>query len=228
MWQSCSGQQQQHTFRWLIHFPSFYSHCPPPTASCIPPALEDRVWCASQITLKLQSCSTGPSASSSCTFIGQDFAGCARPALLPAYWYTFVWEEMTSQHQTRWKQMRTKHFRCVLTWLGRSSACIPKSPWSEKNNNQAIKQALEQHYEICLLDTKRRRETLHVQVELLFSSPTLWWVVSSCWQQEPKLQLEHICCFIQDPPSFVILIHIYVAWKKPYQGKLLFFWRVYY
>lgn len=113
----------------------------PPLPPAYPLLLEDRVWCASQITLKLQSCSTGPSASSSCTFIGQDCAGCARPAMLPAYWYTFVWEEMTSQHQTRWKQMRTKHFRCVLTWLGRSSACIPKSPWSEKNNNQAIKQA---------------------------------------------------------------------------------------
>lgn len=132
-----------------------------------------------QITHKLQTCSTGPRSHSLCTFIGGDPTATFNQPV--------SWEEMTSQHQDRpqrhWKQMSTKR---VLTpsWTQVRRDCI--NPWGQTIGPK------KQLFEVCLLDTKRLRETLHVKGELLFFSRTLWWAVSSCWQRVLALQPEHV------------------------------------
>lgn len=130
--------------------------------------------------------------------------GYTQPAcFLPCNFFFFcVWEEMTSQLQVlpqiHWKQMSSKRLSDgVWLWVARGSASVATKE-SLRQNNQAIKQLFwKGHCEICLLDAKRLRETLHVKVGPLFFSQTLWWVVSSCWQYMLTLQLEYIYCFTQ-------------------------------
>lgn len=62
-------------------------------------------------------------------------------------------------------------FRCFLTSSGTQFSLCCQKPI--RQNNLAIKQLLERHCEVCLLDTKRLGETLHVKVELLFFSQAL-------------------------------------------------------
>lgn len=90
-----------------------------------------------------------------------------------------IWEEMTSQHQDlpqiHWKP---NIFQMSFdSWVRHSPVSIPKAYEAKQSGH---KTALDRHHEICLLGTKRLRETLHVKLELLFFSLTLGWVVSSC------------------------------------------------
>lgn len=158
-----------------------------------------------QVTHKLQTCSTGPlplPPPPSLVENQQLHSTSLFPAMqfLPFF---CVWEEMTSQHTKSYHKYTGNRWAPNVFQMGFDSELHAVQPLlQQKNlwgkNNQAIKQLFwKGHCEICLLDAKRLRETLHVKVGPLFFSQTLLWVVSSCWQHMLALQLEYIYCFTQ-------------------------------
>lgn len=99
------------------------------------------------------------------------------------FWKRKWHHELRVQPRFKWKQMGSKTSSSQMrvdSW----AAVAKKEPWRQENSKKqqssffwtgCIK-------EKCLLSRETQRETLHVQVGLQCSSPTLWWAVSLCWQ----------------------------------------------
>lgn len=178
---------------------------PLPTQHHPSPAAEDGCGCTVSNYIQITDLLNRPLSHSLCTSIGWDpTAQLNQPVSCRAETFCARGNDITAPRpatQTLKTDEEQMSFRCLVTSsIATQFSLCWKNLWGE--NNPAVKQLfLERHCEVCLLDTKRLRETLHVKVELLFFSPTLWWVVSSCRQAGSTmlaLQLECVSCFAQN------------------------------